>query len=268
MRKHAHITHRSQRRYLLSPLERWIIHLALPALIIVAAAFIVGTYAHREFREISLLQFTFALMLSMLRITLAYLIVLVVGVCLGLLSVATPTLERILLPVWDVLESLPVLVFFPAIIAAFAAFGGFFAAAICIMALSMLWNIVFSTIGGLRVIPEEVRSLGPVFGLTKWEQLRHIILPALIPSLVTGSLLAWAEGWNMLMIAEVIHTYVPKSTDANDLFGIGSILVHASANGDTHAFIVAVGVIVAVVAIMNLLVWQPLLNFGEKFRFE
>lgn len=268
MRKHLHVTHRGHRPMPLSRWEHVFIYIALPALLITIAAYCISAYAQHVYPEISVMQFLGALAASVLRITAAYAISLVLGVALALLSLSTPTSERILLPIWDVLESLPVLVFFPVIIAVFFALGGYSLAAIVIMALSMIWNIVFSSIGGLRVIPTEVRTLGHVFGLTWRERMRHIILPALFPSLVTGSLLAWAEGWNMLMIAEVVHTYLPNATADSDLFGIGSVLVHASATGNTHAFIAAVGVMVAVVAVMNLFVWQPLLRTSEKYKFE
>jgi NitT/TauT family transport system permease protein len=265
--RHAHITHRGRRRVQLSRTEQALIHIALPVFLIVVVAYIAGSYAQATY-EISVVQMFEALLASLVRISLAYTICLVVGVSLGLFSVIHPSIERVMLPVWDVLESLPVLVFFPVIIAVFVALGGYWLAAVIIMALSMVWNILFSTVGGLHLIPEEVRSLGTVFGLSKWQEFKHIILPAVIPSLITGSLLAWAEGWNMLMVAEVMHTYIPRATEADDLFGIGSILVHATAAGHMHMFVVAVGIMIAVVAVMNLLVWQPLLSYAEKFKFE
>ncbi len=268
MRRRTHITHRGHHAMSLSRWESIGIQFLVPALLIALAAFVVGEYAHQKFPEISIPYFLSALGASLTRITFAYIVSLIVGVALGLWSLMSPRAERLLLPIWDVLESLPVLVFFPVIITAFAAMSGYSLAAIAIMALSMVWNIVFSTIGGLRVIPRDIHAVPFIFKLTPLQRLEHVILPALIPSLVTGSLLAWAEGWNMLMVAEVIHTYVPSASQSSDLFGIGSILVHASASGDMHAFIAAVGVMVAVVAILNVFLWQPLLSYSARFKFE
>jgi NitT/TauT family transport system permease protein len=164
--------------------------------------------------------------------------------------------------------SIPVLVFFPAALSFFVALGGTNVAAIVIMALSMLWNILFSVTSGLRLIPPNVRALGTVFRLGPLAHFFRILLPALFPSLVTGSLLAWAEGWNMLMVAEVVHTYIPNGSEGDDLFGIGTLMVHATTSGDSALFTGAVGALVLTVLCMNVIVWQPLLRASERFRFE
>jgi NitT/TauT family transport system permease protein len=94
------------------------------------------------------------------------------------------------------------------------------------------------------------------------------VIPAVVPYLVTGSLLAWAQGWNIIIVAEVLHTYIPGGTAANDPFGIGSVLVSASANGENGLFIVALLAMVFVIAVINFLVWQKLLHYAERFKFE
>lgn len=268
MRKHAHITHHGHRKMMLSRWEHLFIHVALPTLIVVCAAYAIGEYAQRSYPQISFNEFAVAIIASILRISVAFAISLVLGVALAILTLSSRLVERITLPIWDVLESFPILAFFPAILAIFIGSKGYSLAAICVMALAMIGNILFSSVGGLRVIPEEVRSVGTVFGLTYLQKLKHIILPALVPSVVTGSLLAWAEGWNMLIVVEVIHTYIPNTTIANDLYGIGSILVHASASGNTRAFVAAVAIMVAVIVLMNIALWQPLLRYSERFKFE
>jgi NitT/TauT family transport system permease protein len=209
-----------------------------------------------------------ALGLSLLRLFGAYVLALVVGIPLGLLAESNRHVEAALLPVFDVLESMPVLAFFPVIILFFVHAGWVEGAALFIIFFSMVWNIAFSTVGGLKVIPEDVKAVGKVFGLTPAARLTQVTLPALFPPLVTGSILSLADGWNVLIVAEALHAYAPAGAGASDLFGIGSILVSASTQANTVELLTAMGMLVLVIAVINLFVWQPLLAKAEQFKFE
>jgi NitT/TauT family transport system permease protein len=132
----------------------------------------------------------------------------------------------------------------------------------------MLWNIVFNVIGGLKAIPRDIYSVAHVFKITGIKKLFKITLPAVFPTIVTGSILAWAEGWNMIIVAEVLQTYVPSTLQVQNLFGIGSILVDASAQNHQLVFLACVGIIVGSIMLLNLFVWQRLLKYSERFTFE
>jgi ABC-type anion transport system duplicated permease subunit len=161
-----------------------------------------------------------------------------------------------------------VLAFFPVIILFFLREGWLEGAAIFIIFFSMIWNIAFNTIGGIKVTPKEVQAVGKVFGLSRWQQFREITLPALFPPLITGSILALADGWNIVIVAEALHAYAPNNAAAHDLFGIGSILVSSSAAGDTSLLLSAMGLLVVAIALVNFVVWQPLLARAERYKFE
>ena len=209
-----------------------------------------------------------ALLSTLFRLLIAYLLALVCAVPLALLVNKSPLMERILLPVYDIAQSIPVLAFFPVVIAFFIRFGEVQGAAIFIIFLSMLWNIVFSLVGGLKVIPADIKDAAQVFGIRGKEYLGRILIPATVPYLVTGSLLAWAQGWNIIIVAEVLHTYIPGGTAAQDVFGIGSVLVNAASSGSNTIFIAAILVMVGAIALLNFFVWQKLLRFAERFKFE
>ena len=209
-----------------------------------------------------------ALGASLLRLFGAYFLSLAIGIPLGLLAERNRHVEAALLPVFDVLESMPVLAFFPVIIIFFVHAGWLEGAALFIIFFSMVWNIAFSTVGGLKVIPEDVKAVGKVFGLSSWERLTKITLPALFPPLVTGSILSLADGWNVLIVAEALHAYAPASSGTGDLFGIGSILISASTTANNTELLATMGVLVLVIALINLFVWQPLLARAERYKFE
>ncbi|MES2213392.1 MAG: ABC transporter permease subunit [Patescibacteria group bacterium] len=202
------------------------------------------------------------------RLICAYVLALVCAVPLALLATANNTTEKIFLPMFDILESVPVLAFFPVLILFFIRINFLNGAAIFIIFLSMLWNIVFTIVGGLKIIPKDIIYASKVFGIRGWKYLFQVLLPAIFPEIVTGSILAFAQGWNLIIIAEVIHTYIPNATQSQDLFGIGSILVNASASGQTDMFLICIGVMIVVIGCINYFVWQKLIHYAERFKFE
>ena len=132
----------------------------------------------------------------------------------------------------------------------------------------MLWHLVFTLIAGLRIIPREIKDVGHVFKAPPFAYLFNVLMPAVVPSLVTGSLLAWAAGWNTIVVAEVLHTYIPGGTAAQDLLGIGGLIVKSSAQGQTLVFVYSLISIIITVTILNFFVWQRLLTYAENFRFD
>lgn len=209
-----------------------------------------------------------ALLATFSRLLIAYLCAVILSIPLALLVERSPLAERVFLPIFDVAQSIPVLAFFPIVILVFVKSGFINGAAIFVIFLSMLWNIVFSLVGGLKVIPTDIKYAARVFNIRGLSFVGRVLLPAVVPYLVTGSLLAWAQGWNIVIVAEVLHTYIPGGTVNQDLFGIGSVLVNAAAGGQTGTFITAILVMVGAIAVLNFVVWQKLLHYAERFKFE
>ncbi|HUO50012.1 MAG TPA: ABC transporter permease subunit [Candidatus Paceibacterota bacterium] len=240
--------------------------LLVVALMWVAFAFYPGVAP--ESGSVSFGTILIASFYTCMRLLIAYAFAIVVAVPLALAVTSSRAVEAVLLPVFDILESVPILALFPVVIMLFVRFGDLNGAAIFILFLSMLWNIVFTLVGGLKIIPHDIIDAAHIFGLRGWSFLRRLILPAIFPQFVTGSILAVAQGWNLIIVAEVLHTYIPGGTSAQDLFGVGSILVAAAANAQNNTFLGAVFVMVVLIALLNLLVWQKLLHYAQRFRFE
>jgi NitT/TauT family transport system permease protein len=202
------------------------------------------------------------------RLLIAYGLAVVVAVPLALLVTAGPFFETIFLPLFDILESIPILAFFPVLILVFIRYDFLNGAAVFILFLAMLWNLVFTLVGGLKIIPTDVKNAARVFKVNGFSYLRKILLPAIFPQFVTGSILAFAQGWNLIIVAEVLHTYIPHGSAAQDLFGLGSLLVQASAGGQNNLFILSLFAMVLVIAFLNFFVWQKMLHYAQRFRFE
>jgi NitT/TauT family transport system permease protein len=267
MRFHYY-SHRGRRKHPTTLLHRLLTGIALPFAIVLIAGFIAtGAFIIPHYVPQFWILLT-ALGASVLRLIIAFALSFLIGIPLALLVEQNHRLENVLLPVYDVLESVPVIAFFPIVILFFVRADFLEGAALFMLFAAMLWNIVFSAVGGLRVIPKDVKAVGRVFGLSAWRRFRTITLPALFPPLVTGSILAIAQGWNILIVAEALHAYAPQAANAHDLFGIGSILVSAATGGDTPLLIAAMTVLIIAIALVNILAWQPLLAHAERYKFE
>jgi NitT/TauT family transport system permease protein len=267
----THYSHRGRRMHRVSFLEKLTLWLLIPIVliaIVVGILQLVGVNVGAGVANAPIGYLLVAFASSFGRLFIAYTVSLIVGVILALVVLTSPVWERIFIPVYDVLESVPVLVFFPVIILFFIHYDLLQSAAIFILVLTMIWSIVFAAIGGLRIIPGDILSVPKIFGLSKLQSFRKVILPALFPSLVTGSLLAWAAGWNIIIVAEVLHTYVPPGQNVSDVFGIGSVLVGASSSGDQTLFVWSIIVIVSAITLINIFIWQKLLRYAERYKFD
>lgn len=270
-RKHQihYYSHRGRRKHPTTLLGRLTTGVFLPFILVLVAIFMTtGAVFVPMLYKIQFGMLLGALGASIARILIAYALSLVIGIPLALLVEENRKLESVLLPVYDVLESIPVLAFFPIIILLFVRANLLEGAALFMLFFTMIWNIVFNVIGGLRVIPKDVIAVGHVFGLSKWQQFTQITLPALFPSIVTGSILAIASGWNIVIVAEALRAYAPRSAQAHDLFGIGSVLVAAASRGDNAGLLGAMALLVAVITCVNLFLWQPMLARAERYKFE
>ncbi len=268
---HTYYHRRIKESYILSPWQRLHTTILVPAIIILAV-FVFSRFffvsSPLSPQTISVVYLGKAFFATFARLSIAYILAFAVAIPLALLVHKNLYAERIFLPLFDIIQSVPVLAFFPLIILFFLRYNFANAAAIVVIFLAMLWNIVFNVVGGLKVVPNDLKAAAFIFHVHGFAYIRQILLPAVVPYMVIGSLLAWAQGWNIIIVAEVLHPYIPGGTSAQDLFGIGSILVSASSSGQHLLFFAALVAIVLGIAAMNLLVWQRLLHYAENYRFE
>ncbi len=237
-------------------------------LLLLALHFIAPSRALISPSELSLTRLIEACFSTFYRLTIAYILALVLAIPFALLITKSPKLERILLPTFDIIQSIPVLAFFPVIVLVFVKVNFFDGAAIFVLFMAMLWNIVFSMVGGLKTIPQDIEAAAFVFKSKGFRKLVSITLPAIFPYIVTGSLLAWAQGWNILIVAEVLHNYIPNGNSSQDLYGLGSLLVNASYQGKNLVFISSLVAMIIIIGLMNFFIWQKLLHLAQRYKFD
>ncbi len=206
---------------------------------------------------------------SLARLTLAYLVAAAVALGVGSLAARSPFARRLILPTLDVLQSVPILGFFPAAVAVFiGVFGGSAlgveAAAVFLIFTSMFWNLAFGVYESLSVLPVELVEAADQLGLhgpLRWSKLT---LPAVLPGLAYNSILSWSNGWYFLMASEIIAAGPARYT----LPGLGSYLAQAIGEGRQDQLLLALGALLLVVLGLHLLVWSPLETWVERFHFE
>lgn len=249
---------------------RFYINILIPALIVFCTLYslsLLGELPSLEYSEKDINMVVLATLVTLSRLIMAYIFAVIVAIFLALLVEKNNFTKRFLLPIYDIAQSVPILIFFPFIILIFVKIGFTEGAAIFILFISMLWNIVFSIIGGINSLPDEVKYTAKMYNIKGLNYLTKILIPAIMPQLTVGSILAFADGWNFIIVAEVLHTYLPNRLITDDLFGIGSILVKSANQEDSVLFVYSLIAIVSLVVVLNLTVWQKLLSYAEKFKF-
>ena len=267
--RRARMQHHFVLRYPTTLRERLYAILVGPLFVVAAAWLVFHLYPSTvPAQTITLHSILLGTVYTTMRILAAYALSCAVALPLSLLAERSRIFEAIFLPVFDVLQSIPNLAVLPLLIVFFARFAFPEGAAVALLFFNMLWNMVFALVGGLQVIPKDVKDAAHIFGLRGLSYVRRLIMPAIFPQFVTGSILSFAQGWNIIIVAEALHVYIPGGTSAQDLFGVGSILVWASSQGQHDAYLLAFSVIIAVIALFNFFVWQKLLHLAQRFRFD
>jgi NitT/TauT family transport system permease protein len=141
------------------------------------------------------------------RIGITLLASVVWGVSFGIFAATNKWASLILTPFIDLLQSIPILGYFPIVIGFLFAIGplGIELSVIVLLFTSMAWAIFFGVLGAIRGIPTNVVESSRSFGLTGWRYIRHVVWPAITPAVISGANLAWCDGWFFMIAAEYIQ---------------------------------------------------------------
>ena len=180
-----------------------------------------------------------------------------------------PRAEKVLIPVLDILQSVPVLGFLTVTVTAFinlfpgSELGLEFAAIFAIFT-SMAWNMTFEFYHSLSSQPRELDEAARVMRLTKWQRFWKLDVPSGMIPLVWNGMMSFGGAWFFLAASESIsvlnHTYV--------LPGIGSYVAAAIEQSSLNHVGIAIGAMVIIVIGVNFLFWRPVTAWAERFRVE
>jgi NitT/TauT family transport system permease protein len=206
---------------------------------------------------------------SLSRGGIAYLLSLAFSLVYGYWAAKDRIARRVLLPLLDILQSIPVLGFMPGLVlvlvAAFPASNvGLELAAMLMIFTGQAWNMTFSFYHSVRSVPQEFQEVGTVFRSSWWQRFKWVELPYATVGLVWNSMMSMAGGWFFLMVSEAFVL----GDRSFQLPGIGSYMSVAAERGDAGAMVWAVVAMTAMIVVLDQLVWRPAVVWSQKFRVE
>ncbi len=174
-----------------------------------------------------------------------------------------------MVPLLDVLQSIPILSFLPGVVLALIALFphsnfGIELAAVILIFTSQAWNMTFSFYHSAATIPADLREAAAVYRLSPWRRFIRLEIPFSMIGLVWNSMMSWAGGWFFLMAAEQLTL----GSRSFQLPGIGSYLQKAANTGNGGALVLGLLTLVAVIVLMDFCFWRPLVAWSDKFKFE
>ncbi|WP_269855138.1 ABC transporter permease [Streptomyces sp. RPT161] len=206
---------------------------------------------------------------SLLRMFLALILSVLFTFVYGVAAARLRRAEKVLLPVLDILQSVPVLGFLSVVVTAFinlfpGSTLGLECASIFAIFTSMAWNMTFAFYHSLVSQPHELDEAARVMRLTKWQRFWRLDVPSGMIPLVWNGMMSFGGAWFFLAASETIsvlnHQYA--------LPGVGSYAATAIGSGDLGEVGIAIGVMVVLVIGVNVLFWRPMVAWSERFRVE
>ena len=196
---------------------------------------------------------------------------LIIGLLAGYMAAVNRRWNMVILPAADILQSVPVLGFFPAAVFLFIRiFGttypaiGVEIAAIFLIITSALWNLIFAVYESVTTIPNDLMLASQQFGLRGYSHWTRVVLPAVMHKLAYNSMISWANGWYFLIASEII---VMGHVNYR-LPGLGSYLEQTMKSGDYGHAIFGVLVLTAIIVFFHLIVWARSNAWSVRFLYD
>src|ERR1700729_360907 len=204
-----------------------------------------------------------------LRMLIAMVLSLIFTFTYATLAAKSRTAERILVPLLDILQSVPILGFISVTVVFFMALapgrvlGAEFAAIFAIFT-SQAWNMAFSFYQSLRTIPTELVEASRNFRLSPWMSFWRLDVPFAMPQLIWNMMMSMSGSWFFVVASEAISVGNPAVPPP----GVGSYIALAIAQRDLAAVGYAIGTMLVVILIYDQVLFRPLVAWADRFRFE
>jgi NitT/TauT family transport system permease protein len=206
---------------------------------------------------------------TVLRMAVALCFSLAFSLGYGTLAAKSRRAEKILIPLLDVLQSVPILGFLSITVTGFIALFpgrllGVECAAIFAIFTSQAWNMAFSVYQSLRTVPGELIEAARMFHLSPWRRFWRLEVPHAVPQLVWNTMMSVSGGWFFVVASEAITV----SGRTILLPGIGSYIATAIERKDLAAIFYAVLAMLVVILFYDQLLFRPLIAWSRKFRAD
>ncbi len=175
----------------------------------------------------------------------------------------------VLVPVLDVLQSVPILGFLTFTVVFFMSLFpgqvlGLELAAIFAIFTSQAWNMAFSMYQSLKTVPADLSECAVSFRLTGWQRFWRLEVPFAAPGLIWNTMMSMSGGWFFVVASEAVTV----GDNSWKLPGIGSYVALALEQRDIVAVFWAILAMLLVILAYDQLLFRPLVAWSAKFRFE
>ena len=181
----------------------------------------------------------------------------------------SPRAEKLLVPILDILQSVPILGFISVTVVFFMSLapgrvlGAEFVSIFAIFT-SQAWNMAFSFYQSLRTVPHELEDAAASFRLTPWMRFWRLEVPFAMPALLWNMMMSMSGSWFFVVASESMT--VGQTSVA--LPGVGSYIALAIQQGSLRAIGWAIATMFIVILLYDQLIFRPLVVWGDRFRFD
>lgn len=188
---------------------------------------------------------------------------------LGYLAARTRWGERIIIPLTDIGQSIPVLGFMPGLVLGLISVFpnsniGIELACTILFVTSQLWNIVFSFYSSLKGISPTLMEVSAMVGQSWTQRFKRIELPSAATGLAWNSLVSMAGGWFFLTVCE---SFTLRNQNYR-LPGLGSYMAAAIDQDDTRAMFSGIIAMITVILFSDFILWRPIIAWTRKFQLD
>jgi nitrate/nitrite transport system permease protein len=159
---------------------------------------------------------------SLRRIVIGFTISAAVAIPAGVLIGVSPTIRKLFDPIVQVLRPVSPLVWFPLALVGFKSMGGVSSSTLFTIFITSLWPTLINTAVGVRSLPSDYRIVAQVFRFSRARYLRKILLPHVLPYVLTGLRLSMGNAWLVIVAAEMLSGDVGIGFFAWDSYNAGS----------------------------------------------
>jgi NitT/TauT family transport system permease protein len=206
---------------------------------------------------------------TVLRMFIAFAAALMFTFIYGYIAAKSVRARKVMLPLLDILQSVPVLGFLSITVTGFLALFpgsllGVECASIFAIFTAQAWNMTFGFYHSVITIPAELQEVASVYRMNRWQRFTKVELPSSAIGLTWNSMMSFGGGWFFVAQSEAISV-LNKNIK---LPGLGSYMAAAVEAGDTRAAVYAIIAMIATIVIVDQLLWRPLVAWVEKFKLE
>jgi len=206
---------------------------------------------------------------TMIRMLMALIASLIFTFTYATLAAKSRRAEMVLIPVLDVLQSVPILGYLSFTVVFFVSLFpgnelGPELAAIFAVFTSQAWNMAFSFYQSLRTIPSDLDEASRSFRASAWQRFWRLEVPFAMPGLVWNMMMSMSGGWFFVVASEAISVGDVQIT----LPGVGSYVARAIHERDLGAVGWAILAMTIAIILCDQLLFRPLVTWADKFRVE